>query len=41
MRKVENKVTVITGATSGMALANAILFIEEGTYIFITGRLYL
>ena len=38
MRKLENKVAVITGATSGMALATAKLFVEEGAYVFITGR---
>jgi NAD(P)-dependent dehydrogenase (short-subunit alcohol dehydrogenase family) len=37
-RKLENKVAVITGATSGMALATAKLFVEEGAYVFITGR---
>ena len=37
-KKLENRVTVITGATSGMALATAKLFVEEGAYIFITGR---
>jgi NAD(P)-dependent dehydrogenase (short-subunit alcohol dehydrogenase family) len=37
-KKLENKVAVITGATSGMALATAKLFIEEGAYVFITGR---
>jgi NADP-dependent 3-hydroxy acid dehydrogenase YdfG len=36
--KLENKVAVITGATSGMALATAKLFVEEGAYVFITGR---
>jgi NAD(P)-dependent dehydrogenase (short-subunit alcohol dehydrogenase family) len=37
-KKLENKVAVITGASSGMALATAKLFIEEGAYVFITGR---
>jgi NAD(P)-dependent dehydrogenase (short-subunit alcohol dehydrogenase family) len=37
-KKLENKVAVITGATSGMALATAKLFVEEGAYVFITGR---
>ena len=37
-KRLENKVAVITGATSGMALATARLFVEEGAYVFITGR---
>jgi NAD(P)-dependent dehydrogenase (short-subunit alcohol dehydrogenase family) len=36
--KLDNKVAVITGATSGMALATAKLFVNEGAYVFITGR---
>jgi NAD(P)-dependent dehydrogenase (short-subunit alcohol dehydrogenase family) len=36
--KLANKVAVITGATSGMALATAKLFVDEGAYVFITGR---
>ena len=35
-KKLENRVAVITGATSGMALATAKLFVEEGAYVFIT-----
>jgi NAD(P)-dependent dehydrogenase (short-subunit alcohol dehydrogenase family) len=38
MEKLKDKVAVITGATSGMALAAAKLFVEEGAYVFITGR---
>jgi NAD(P)-dependent dehydrogenase (short-subunit alcohol dehydrogenase family) len=36
--KLKDKIAVITGATSGMALATAKLFVEEGAYVFITGR---
>jgi NAD(P)-dependent dehydrogenase (short-subunit alcohol dehydrogenase family) len=38
MGKLDGKVAVITGATSGMALAGAKLFVGEGAYVFITGR---
>jgi NADP-dependent 3-hydroxy acid dehydrogenase YdfG len=38
MKKSENKTVVITGATSGMALAKVKLFAEQGAYVFITGR---
>jgi len=38
MDKLKGKIAVITAATSGMALATAKLFVEEGAYVFITGR---
>jgi NAD(P)-dependent dehydrogenase (short-subunit alcohol dehydrogenase family) len=38
MGKLDGKVAVITGATSGMALAGAKLFVAEGAHVFITGR---
>ena len=38
MGKLDGKVAVITGATSGMALAGARLFVEEGAHVFISGR---
>jgi hypothetical protein len=38
MGKLEGKVAVVTGGSSGMALASAKRFVEEGAYVFITGR---
>ena len=38
MGKLDGKVAVITGASTGMALAGAKLFVDEGAYVFITGR---
>jgi NAD(P)-dependent dehydrogenase (short-subunit alcohol dehydrogenase family) len=38
MGKLDGKIAVITAATSGMALATAKLFVQEGAYVFITGR---
>ncbi|MFJ9779196.1 SDR family NAD(P)-dependent oxidoreductase [Amycolatopsis sp. NPDC101161] len=38
MGKLEGKVAVITGGTSGLALAGAKLFVDEGAYVFVSGR---
>ena len=38
MGKLDGKVAVITGATSGMALAGAKVFVDEGAHVFISGR---
>jgi NAD(P)-dependent dehydrogenase (short-subunit alcohol dehydrogenase family) len=36
--KLDGKVAVITGASTGMALAGARLFVEEGAHVFIQAR---
>src|SRR6267154_391990 len=38
MNKLEGKIVLITGGNSGIGLAAAKRFVNQGAYVFITGR---
>ncbi len=38
MNRLENETAVITGGSSGIGLATAQRFVDEGAYVLIVGR---
>ena len=38
MSKLDGKVALVTGGNSGIGFATAREFVDEGAYVFVTGR---
>lgn len=38
MLLLENKIAIVTGGSSGIGIATALRFVEQGAYVFIAGR---
>lgn len=38
MSKLVGKIALVTGGSSGIGLATARRFVEEGAFVFVTGR---
>jgi len=38
LKRLKGKIAIVTGGNSGIGLATAQWFVQEGTFVFITGR---